>query len=90
MESQVYDDVEVANVPFNEIRNVLQHAEANGHALCLVHPVWVGQSWWELLVRGTKLTIELGDVQEVLLPTDESDFEDAPRWRVAATVVDYR
>ena len=39
----------VVNVPFNQIRNVLHHAKEESSVICLVHPLWHAQSWWEIV-----------------------------------------
>lgn len=80
----------VVNVPFNQIRNVLHHAKEESSVICLVHPLWQAQSWWEIVREAEVASIPLGPVQHALVPPpDDSPWEGRPRWRLDATILDF-
>ena len=86
----VYRHARVVNVPFNEIKNVVQHAQSNGLVLCLVHPQWEAQSWWPLVLGARKEVTYLGLAQLALATDDEQHaLGDRPRWMLQASVLDF-
>ena len=80
---------EVLNVPFNQIRDVVQRAKAESSKICVVHPTWFAQSWWPIVQANTAARKVLGEAANVLEAFDDRSDKPKPRWTLVVSALDF-
>ena len=70
----------------NQIGNVLLEARTRGKEFVLVHPVWPGAAWWNLVQAHGARRVSLPTADQSLVSTKKG-WKGPPRWRMQATLL---
>jgi hypothetical protein len=70
----------------NQIGNVLLEARCSGKDVVLVHPVWPGAAWWNLVQAHSVERAHLPTADQSLVSTKKG-WKGPPRWRMQATLL---
>ncbi len=83
-----FPDQEWTLPDFNQIGNTLLEARSVEKHFILVHPVWPGAAWWNMVQAYAAKSVDLPTADQSLLSTKKS-WKGPPRWRMRATLISF-
>ena len=83
-----FPDQEWTLPDFNQIGNVLLEARSAEKDFILVHPVWPGAAWWNMVQAYGLKSVGLPTADRSLLSTKKG-WKGPPRWRMQATLISF-